>query len=219
MDPKQNGQLDPKLQEVYDRVMGTDTSGPHDPSQRQPAAPQAATPPPADPGGIQMPSMSNTSTTTPSSSIGTDMSQTPVQTPIPVINPLSDTPITPPSSPVTPVVPSVMQDTTTPIQPLPTPSPLQTPEPEKKDDTSTVTMQVTQPLADVAPAAGSQVTVSTQSSSQPETVHISTSTHASDKKKVKISPIILILGAAVFLVAYALIWVKVFGLQLSFLPQ
>jgi len=39
------------------------------------------------------------------------------------------------------------------------------------------------------------------------------------KSGMKISPVILILGGVVFFLVYALIWVKVFNLQLPFLPQ
>lgn len=187
MDPKQNTQLDPKLAAVYNRVMETDTTIPHDPSQQTTPVNSPTPPPPADPGGIQLPNLSDTPPTMP--------------------NGLPNTPpVIPPTD--TPPVPPAPAAASTPAQPIETTTP-------QVATTATVEMQATQPIAQVTTAV-----TPVDATEKPETVHITTSVHTTgEKKKVKISPVILILGGVVFLVAYALIWVKVFGLQLPFLPQ
>ncbi|MCL5432792.1 MAG: hypothetical protein M1524_01605 [Patescibacteria group bacterium] len=58
MDPKKPSELDPKLKEAYDRVMGTATPAPQTPQPvvSQPAAPQVFTP-----SGASKPQVSNVS--------------------------------------------------------------------------------------------------------------------------------------------------------------
>lgn len=198
MDPKQNTQLDPKLQEAYNRVMGTDTSVPHDPTQpaTPPTTTPVTTPPPADPGSIQMPAASDT----------------PAIPPAPPTMPTDPTQSTP-SDNTPPIIPSTPQMPSTQVVPDPTsPTP---PTPQVPQETPA------QPAAP-APQVPDLPEVPTQEvKKEPETVHFSstTSLSTSAKSKTKISPIILILGAVIFLVAYALIWIKVFGLQIPFLPQ
>lgn len=113
MDPKNLSQLDPKLREVYERVMGTSVN---------PVKPPAA----------------------------------------------SNEALTPLQNPATEPVP---------------------PQPEKP---------VVQPTLTAVPQ--------------------SSKVEMSIKPKAKISPLIIGLAAVVFLVVYAIVWIKVFNLQLPFLP-
>jgi hypothetical protein len=104
MDPKSSAQLDPKLQEAYNRVMGTPT-GPATPTD--PAAPAAnPTPAPTDQIGPIMPNVTPdpTALTTP-----------------PTVDPtVSSTPTGPEPTPITPADPTLPTPTITPepVQPV-----------------------------------------------------------------------------------------------------
>ncbi|HEX7042483.1 MAG TPA: hypothetical protein VF189_04490 [Patescibacteria group bacterium] len=146
MDPKQTAQLDPKLKEAYDRVMGTPTT------QQVPTIPNAPTvpspqvsPSPQDP---TMPSMT--------------------QTPAPSLSPSM-----PASNPPLPVAPVVMPH-------------------------STETIKI--------------------GGGNPQPVASPQGMVAKPTKK-GISPVILILGAVVFLVAYTLFWVKFLNVPIPFINQ
>lgn len=88
MDPKQNAQLDPKLKEAYDRVMGTATP---------PTSPVTSTPQPVDP--VVATPATPSPVTTPT-----------VPSPVPVVTAPSVQP-TPATSPL-PVTPVVMPHST-----------------------------------------------------------------------------------------------------------
>src|SRR5260221_14053596 len=157
MDQKQAGNLDPKLQEAYNKVMGIPASG--DPAQ--------------------------TTVTTPNVTVSaTQVPATPITPPI-----MSSTPTTP--------APVVMPEPIIPANPTP-PSP----------QPSVQTVQATIPVGRATVHVGATVT--------PETHGF---VAKGKKSGMKISPVILILGGVVFFLVYALIWVKVFNLQLPFLPQ
>lgn len=104
-------------------------------------------------------------------------------------------PTTPPPAPTEPPV-----MTSTPVMPEPITPPAQNP--------SVQTVQATIPVSGATVHVGATVEPTTHGFV------------AKDKKSgMKISPVILILGGVVFFIVYALIWVKVFNLQLPFLPQ
>lgn len=214
MDPKQNGQpLDPKLQEVYDRVMGTNAAGtPSQDPANIPPQPSQPTPPPADP--MQAP------------------------TPVVPVNPAVP-PVTEPNSQPMPVSP--VPDM--PAQPEPMGTPLPTPDttptsmpgvpqmpttplPDTDDSQTGMNSAPSMP-AEAVPAHAADtlnVTMSMPATHhESETVKIgmggSPVATAVKSKGKGISPMILIFGAFAFLVVYAVFWVKFFGFSLPFLPQ
>lgn len=173
MDPKQNAQLDPKLQEAYNRVMGTPTI-PSDTTTPSVAAPQAISNSSVAPVGL--------STSSPATLPAPDLTQ----------------PSTTPNSPTSPIpvaTPIGTSQNTTPSLATPTsspPSPIVMPH-------STETVRV----GGSAPAPSSS-TVDT--------------TVAKEKKK-GISPVLIIVGAIVFLLVYTLFWVKFLNVPIPFLSQ
>lgn len=70
-----------------------------------------------------------------------------------------------------------------------------------------------------APAPQQIYTPSTAVSEPSPTVNVTNSQVFSSKKKAgHISPVVMIMGIAVFFVVYALVWVKIFNARLPFLP-
>lgn len=168
MDPKSSAQLDPKLQEAYNRVMGTPT-GPQ--TIPDPATPIPGTTSPTDQTGPIMPNVTIDPT-----SPGAPTTSDPTMPPAP-------TPTTPePTAPITP------------IDPTPTPP------------TAPVPMETVE-----TPGQPKMTTVENTASVKSQAF--------SAKKSMKVSPVILLVGAVAFLLVYTMVWVKVFGLQLPFLPQ
>lgn len=145
MDPKQNAQLDPKLKEAYDRVMGTATP--------------TTTPPPVD-------SMATGPASAPS-----PVSATPVVSP--TVSPATPT-TAPTPEPALPVAPVVMPHST-----------------------ETVRIGGNTPI---------------------EVQHTTTGTTHNETKK-GISPIIIILGAIVFLLVYSLFWIKFLNVPIPYINQ
>lgn len=142
MDPKSSAPLDPKLQEAYNKVMGTQVP---------------ATTPPADTTSLATPPQTMPSMPTAPTAMPTDTSMSSMSS-----------------------------------APLPTPT-----EPTMPASTETVSVGNAPTISydNVTPAQG----------------------FSADKKKMKISPIILVIGGIVFLVVYSLVWIKVFNLQVPYI--
>lgn len=149
MDPKQTAQLDPKLKEAYDRVMGTATAS-------TPGSP-------------------------------------------------ASTPAMPTAAPTTQVAP------VTPISASPTPAAVTTPPTES----STANPLPVAPV--VMPHSAETVKIG-GGSPAPDT-SAPTPTSATQGVKKGISPVIIIGGGIVFLIAYTLFWVKFLNIPLPFLGQ
>lgn len=225
MDPKQNsGQpLDPKLQEVYDRVMGTNPSAAastppsatdttavpsvmptQPPMPATPAEPSTPAVPAAEPSMPAMPT-APTQTSDESSSLP-PMPPIPSVPPVPAEPPVStpaQSPLPPmPDATVPPVPPTPSTDdaSTTPASPLPA---------ENTDSSNTPadTMHATMP--NIIQHAE---TIKIGMGGSP----VSSGTKA---KKKGISPFVLIFGAFAFLLVYAVFWVKFFGYSLPFLSK
>lgn len=158
MDPKSSSPLDPKLQEAYNKVMGTQIPSPA-PSDTTPLA----TPPQTSPD-IPTPSMPST----------------PISSQIP-----SDT-----------TMPSSAPAEVTSAQPLPTPEEPAAP--------------VATPAVQATVSVGNAPTMSYDNATP-------TQGFSADKKKMKISPVIIIIGGIVFLIVYSIVWIKVFNLQVPYI--
>lgn len=232
MDPKQNSNqpLDPKLQEVYDRVMGVNTNGdvvpptpaanpaPADPTQPTTPVPADPTPMPpaasAMPADVLIPQMTPMPTAAP---IDVPLPTTPMPADptMPTQAPM-DTPATP--LPAEPVVPEL------PVQPNPVP-PVPTPatDPMPADPTLSPTQPPVTPDTAPTPDSMNANLNMPQMSHHEETVKIGmggSPVGVVTKPKGKgISPLILIFGAFAFLAVYAVFWVKFFGYSLPFLPK
>lgn len=206
MDPKQSSQLDPALQQAYDRVMGTNVSAPADSAT-------PGTPTPVDPTATTPPAPSDTPTTTPSPA---DPSSTPVpdpnisaQTPTdttPLVTPTTDVPSSPVPTTDNPVTPAPDMPTI-PADPSSTPPVSDVPPVPAPEEVPTI---VNQEVVET-PAPTPNVSMENTASVKPQAFV--------GKKGMKISPVILAVGGVAFLVVYTLVWVKVFNLQLPFLPQ
>lgn len=165
MDPKKAAQLDPKLQEAYDRVMGVATNPAQPAASPAPVAP-AASPSPIMPTQSQSPAM--------------------------------------PVSPVDPMISGATPSVTPTISPQP--------------DTASQPMPVI-PADPTTPNASPAVTAPAMPAQDPLPGSPAKPHAFVAKKGMKVSPVILAVGGIAFLVVYTLIWVKVFNLQLPFLPQ
>ena len=162
MDQNSSQQLDPKLKEIYEKVMGapnsSQNSAPPDSSQAKPASP----PPPATVIANATPK-----------------------------NPLAPPPIpTPP-----PIVPQ-------PVQPVPPAQTMPTP-------AQTQPMQAAVP-GSVAPS------FSLSHIQAPSATSMPTAGIPAEKKKSS-KKVFLVIGGVIFLLIYAVFWVKVFGIKLPFL--
>lgn len=109
--------------------------------------------------------------------------------------------------------------------PIPTPAPISTPivipAPIQPSATINPIPIQAQQIMPVQPAPGpeTEVTTTTQPQQAPVVINTTNSQVFSSKKKAgKVSPVILGLGGFVFLLVYTLIWVKVFGATIPFLP-
>lgn len=203
MDPKASSQLDPKLQEAYNRVMGTPTSGstPTDNTVPTPvpADPTSTTPPVLDPT-MPNPIPSPTEPPTP-----------PASNP-PADNPLPPTPPTPvepsmPSEPQMPPMPAAI-DPTIPVNPPAAPEP----EPAKSEVPVPSQPAMPQPTEEVVQ------TPTPAMNSMENTASVKPHAFVA-KKGMKISPVILIVGGIAFLLVYTVVWVKVFNLSVPFINQ
>lgn len=233
MDPKQNNQpLDPKLQQVYDKVMGTNLGD----TSSTPAAPNTSTTPvtpPTSPTTQTEPVLPVADPTVPQPNPA--MPEPPVMPPVnPPTDPTLSNPQTPPEfampQPVDPTIPGVQPGIST--MPEPTPSLPEMPtQPLVQDTSGTMATPPTDevptniPSGDppAQPADTLQATMPHMNPHDTETVKIGmggSPVAATVKSKGKgISPVILIFGAFAFLVVYAVFWVRFFGYNIPFLTK
>lgn len=158
MDPKQTAQLDPKLKEAYDRVMGTPTNLTTDPSQ-VPTQTTASAPATTSPATLPTPELTQ-----------------PVTNTIPV-----------PATSTTPDPTTSVATTSA----APTPPPVVMPH-------STETVKI----GGDGPAPATPVVA-----------------QAAPQKKKGIPPLLIVVGAIVFLIVYSLFWVKFLNIPIPFLSQ
>ncbi|HXS14973.1 MAG TPA: hypothetical protein VN711_02505 [Candidatus Saccharimonadales bacterium] len=247
MDPKQNPPLDPKLKEAYDRVMGFSVGDSSNSPQSSVAPVQTPTDSstlasPIEPASTQGPEESTSeSPILPPMPDPLAPSTTPVAPIVASDNPtlsLSDTPVTTTSSDVTAPIPNpldtmpspdalstdstinspvLQQDAlTTPTAAEPLPQPLSNPAevppaPLPTPDTS----MPTSPSAPESLAATMPVAVHAT-----ETIHVgATSGEVKKTTKRGISPLVILFGGIVLLLAYVLFWVRVFNLPIPFISQ
>lgn len=248
MDPKSNsGQpLDPKLQETYDRVMGVSLSGgatPSDTTTPTTPTPTTPTPTPTQPDPTTPASPSDTTTPTTPSPISTPEPTMP-STDTPTM-PSNEPTVPTPSSPAEPTMPTPsVSEPLGGIPSMPTPS---MPEPAAPA-APTMPASPTMPMApdqspsptaptfmsdtpSIAPAPQDTKMESLQATaSLPKTDGHTADTitiglggspvAAGTKTQHKgISPVILIVAAVSFLLAYGVFWVKFFNYSLPFLPK
>lgn len=111
--------------------------------------------------------------------------------------------------------------TPTPTQSASTPAPVAEPAPivpaaEPMATQTPVTPQPVTPVELTSEPVPFQPTTSVESKMP---INGFVAADANTQKKHGVSPVIIILGVIVFLVVYALFWVKFFGVSLPFLPQ
>ena len=111
----------------------------------------------------------------------------------PLATPPQTTPDTP--MPTSPAMPADMTPPAMPSTPLPTPTEPSAPVNASPMETVSVGNTPTISYDNVTPTQG----------------------FSADKKKMKISPVILIIGGIVFLIVYSLVWIKVFNLQVPYI--
>lgn len=218
MDQKTTTALDPKLKEVYDRVMGTSS---------QPSAP--ITPTPIQSGSTAqipltptspMPASALIPTTPPSSSIGLTppmTSASPINPVTPIKNtlpPLPEKPLTPPASlsgsaplATTPEAPKPTVDyaaiAAKYATPLPTMNASATSLPPRPNSQATVTPSTT---------TYGVVNGGNSSTTKVQAAH-------TEKSGSSLKKILLIIGIPLFIVAYTAVWIVVFKVDLmSVLP-
>lgn len=211
MDPKTVSSLDPKLKEVYDRVMGT-------------ANPQASPPPQTTPQPAVPPTQS---------------------TPVAVNGGLSASPFPSTTNPVTPQ-PAPAKDNTlpkpaqaTPAAPTPlgapttaTPAPAASPEPAHQSmttpmgkpvvDYAALAAKYATPTPPVTAMPGARAAVVTPSSTTYGVVNNDSTAKSQEKEKSDRSPlkkILLLVGLPVALLAYAIVWIFIFHIDvMALLP-
>ena len=204
MDPQKLSQLDPKLRDAYQRVMGTPLP------QVQPASPRG------EPVQAQTPLMPTPPTPTPSIPDPTPAPQPapqPEPTPPPAGGPTPtiEEPGAPPQPPeYQPPVP----EPTTPEPPpaIPAPEPAPTPEPAIPQQPPLGTNNFVQMNSEVASAP----TVAPPAS--PNFAAPATASTIAVKKKSMMMPVMIGAAALVFLAIYTLFWTKLFSLKVPFLP-
>lgn len=227
MDQKQpSNQLDPKLKEAYERVMGTmpAASIPPQPAVTAPIAsmPQTVTSPT---GSLIHETPANAQTTSPGMPTllipSTPSLTNPAINAVPQIssNPLMNTW---PAHAISPQ--PIMPSSTQPVNPmLPT-----NPMPIKQLDMKPVEQiaQVTNHIAQATPPLLGNKLMEPMHATMPLStttpVHTPTAQihgFVAPKKKSGISPLLLILGGVVFVIVYTLVWIKVFNISLPFLGK
>ena len=114
----------------------------------------------------------------------------------------------------------VMSTPTQPAQPVQTSPPAQpTAPPPAAPPAGQSPLGSAPPAQAEAPVPQQIYTPSTAVSEPPPTLNVTNSQVFSSKKKAgHISPVVMIMGIAVFFVVYALVWVKIFNARLPFLP-
>lgn len=189
MDPQKLSQLDPKLREAYQRVMGTTIPEP------QVAPVQAQTPPTTPPMPYPTPA---------------PMPQ-PEPEPAPMPTPTIEEPPTtsePQSIPTPqPTIPEPQPAIPQPQPPIPEPT--STPEPVIPQPAAQANNFV-QMNSEVATAPTSANFSAPASTPQAQTMTI--------KKKSGMMPILIVAASLFFLMVYFLFWTKIFNFKLPFLP-
>ncbi len=182
--------LDPKLQETFHRVMNTPTQ----PVRQTPSVNSVGTSPL---GGA-----SQNSTVIPAAPNTLGTVQVPPSAPLPPLAPLGTNPppIIAPPTVIVPPQPMIMNQT--PAQPSFQPSVPSTP--------------FVPPVAVATPPKDEVIVISSEQPKQ-QVNTANSQVFTSKKKATRVSPVIIILGAAVFFVAYTLIWIRVFNSQIPFL--
>ena len=201
MDPKLSN-LDPKLQDAYNRVMGGSNPNPAPNNSSQPSTDQQSensasqVPPPADPApGI-----------TPPSQFGDASSQNPSNTAMP---PTTESPSMPQSQSSPP-----MPDNNTPSNDF---SPPTNPQPAPSIDYGTGNQPEPSPAASQpshsVSSQGSTVAFNATNSSK------NIGTTPVKRGGLHILPIIVSLGILLLLVVYTFVWIIIFNVQVPYLPQ
>jgi len=195
MDPQKLAQLDPKLRDAYQRVMGTTIPEPN------PAPSQAQTPSPA--GGPP--------TTNPSPIPQPQPQPEPNPAPSPIVEPTPPAaPTEEPSVPIQPTVPP-----TTEPQPAPlTPEPAVEPQPAINPQPQAMSAQPTSNFVQMNSEVAAAPTTSTPnfSAPAPETQTVAV------KKKSGIMPILFGFVGLIFIAIYTIFWAKILNFKLPFLP-
>jgi len=212
MDPQKLSQLDPKLRDAYQRVMGTSVPQP----QAVPASPRD------EPVQAQTPSMPTPITPTPTPTPQPQPQPEPEPTPTPppatsdvapagAPTPTIEEPPTAPQSPIQPP-PSEPQSIPTPESSMPESQPAIPPIPEPTIPTSppAQTNNIVQMNSEVAASPAQNFTTP---SAIPQTQAVTI------KKKNKILiPVLFGIVGLVFIVIYTLFWTKIFNFKLPFMP-
>lgn len=201
MDPQKLSNLDPKLREAYQRVMGTPIPQPQDTFSQN----QSQTPPPIDPNSGSTPIPDPTPVPTPVPEPELPSSTVNGSIPTSDINPAitPDEPTSPAIQPPTePVISSIPVEPAPGSEPAPAsrPPPAIAPEPAPKFDRLN---------SQIEAASAPQVSPNF-STPAPQAQAITI------KKKNNLMPILIGVVILVFLVVYALFWVKVFNFKLPF---
>ncbi|MBI2613245.1 MAG: hypothetical protein HYW62_00515 [Candidatus Levybacteria bacterium] len=203
MDPQKLSQLDPKLREAYQRVMGTPVPQP----QTQPPSPAFGV---ASPRGEPI----QTQTLTPPAGGTTPPmpNPTPAPTPMPQPEPIPTQPIQPPPAPT-----NEPEPISEPQPSIPEPQPAIHPQPEP---IPTPDLAIpTQPQASNFVQMNSEVTASPSSANfsapQPQP---QAQTIAIKKKSGIMIPILFGIAGLIFIVIYTLFWTKIFNFKVPFLP-
>lgn len=192
MDPKQQlSTLDPKLKEAYERVMGTSAK-----PTTQPQNPIATTAPSLSPSptSVPMPNLNNSNSSGPF--------------PTPSINTVNQS--VPPASPQ-PMSPSLgpSGSIAQPPQMLQTPQPMSSPAPTIINPGSPAPQPTTGP---VKVQFNTQIGQPAQAQSPKSGMGLQ-----NQKKKGSVSPVLIVVAGIVFLIAYAIFWMKVFNIPIPFL--
>ncbi len=130
------------------------------------------------------------------------------------------------STPVpAPAIKPAQTPATSGFQPNPTPNSISTPvipapaQPAATINPIPIQPQPIMPQVQSSPELKTDVTTTAQPQQAPVDINATNSQVFSSKKKAgKVSPVILGLGVFVFLLVYTLVWVKVFGATIPFLP-
>lgn len=193
MDPQKLSQLDPKLRDAYQRVMGTVIPEPQVKSDLT-QAPPPASPQPQPSDSIQTPTPPPSPTSIPD--------PTPQPQPQPEPEPASIP--TPQPKPIP--TPAAEPEPFFKPQPVSEPSPAINPQPEPPPASNFVQMNSEVPAAP---------TVSTQNFAAPAP---QAQTIALKKKSGMMMPVLFGIVGLVFIAIYTLFWTKIFNFKLPFLP-
>jgi len=188
MDPQKLSQLDPKLREAYQRVMGTSTPKADAPSQAQ-----SPTPTPPSPDPIPQPTIPTPPITPSIPESPTQPAEPPQSIPQPVSDPIPAAQLPQPA--INPQPPTI-----------PTPEPIA--DPQTAMPTSSNFDQMNSAVAGVPAASSPNFSVP-----QPQTKPL-----VPAKKKMKILPLLIVLGVIIFIAGYTFFWTQIFKFKLPFLP-